>query len=97
LINKGLVQLRDQCDQLLEFVCPEERSSRCNRHEGIRGQNIRPARRNGDEIVLADIEIDSILTPIMAIGYEFQFLAVERMEGVGDLESSSSKVTTGCS
>ena len=56
-----------------------------------------PARRNGDKIILVGIEIDPILTPIMAIGYEFQFLAVERMEGVGDLESSSSNVTTGCS
>jgi hypothetical protein len=96
-IKPGMLRPLHQFRQLQQILILEQTPSRGHRHKRISGDCGRPARRNGGQATAIVVEVNSIFTPIVAIGDQLESLTFQRMVWVVDLESCFVAVAMRCS
>ena len=72
--------------QLKQILDAKVRAPRGNRDEGIERQKAGPLGRQRDQPSGVVVEVNPMLTPIVAIGHDGEFTPTERMEGMSDLK-----------
>src|SRR5579863_7510400 len=83
--------------QLQQIVVAEQTPSCRQYHEWIHRQHCRPARWNRAQNAAAVVEVNSILTPVVAVGDQLETLAPQRMVWMDDLKGTVGTVGMRCS
>jgi hypothetical protein len=86
-----------QVRQFQEILVQEQTPACCQHHKRIRGRDARPARRNRAHAAIRVVEVNSVFTPVVAIGDQPEPLACQGMVRVNDLESCFAVVGMRCS
>ena len=66
-----------------------------NRDEGIKRQKAGPLGRQRDQPTGVVVEVNPMLTPIVAIGHEGEFTSKERVERMSDLKRLGAPLRSG--
>jgi hypothetical protein len=82
--------------QLEQILDAKGRAPCGDRDEGIERQNAGPLGRQRDQPTGVVVEVNPMLTPIVAIGHEGEFTPTERVEGMSDLERLGATAQIGC-
>src|ERR1700745_3027476 len=90
-------RLLQKVGQLQQIVIAEQTPAGGQHNKWICGQQGRPARWNRAQNAVAVVKVNSILTPVMAIGDQLEPLALQRMMWMDDLEESVGTVAMRCS
>jgi hypothetical protein len=93
LFTRALEEFR-QPHQILE---PEVGASRRNRHKRILRRQARPRRWKRGDFSALIVEINAILTPVVAIRHNFKFTPREGVIGMGYSETSLRTASLRCS
>jgi hypothetical protein len=86
-----------QVRQLQQILIPEQTPSSGHRHKRLGGDRRRPARWNRAQAAVRVVEVNSIFSPVVAIGHQLESLASQRMVWVDDFESYVVMVAMRCS
>jgi hypothetical protein len=90
-------KLLHQIDQLDQILIAEKASPAGHRHKRVWRHDRGPARGDGTQTPLGVVKIDSVLTPVVAIGDEPEVLTFQRVVGMNDLEGRIRKLAMRCS
>src|ERR1041385_3126872 len=89
--------LLHQIGQFQQIVVAEQTPSSGQHHEWICGQHCRPARWNRAQNAVAVMEVDSLLSPVVAVGDQLEALASQRMVWMDNLKGTVGTVGMRCS
>ncbi len=90
-------KLLHQLDQLDQILIAEKASAAGHRHKRVWRHDCGPTGRNGVQPPLDVVEIDPVLTPVVAIGDQLEILTFQRVVGMNYLEGCIRKLTMRCS
>src|SRR5919197_4609161 len=90
-------KLLHQIHQLEQVLEAEEASAAGHCHKWIFRRHRGPTCRNGAQLSRRVVEVDPVLTPVVAIRDQLELLASQGMVRMGYLEVGISKVTMRCS
>jgi len=86
----------DEMGQLEQILDAKGGAPRGNRDEGIEREKAGPLGGQRDQPTGVVVEVDPVLTPIVAIGHEGEFTPTARVEGMSDLERLGATAQIGC-
>jgi hypothetical protein len=86
-----------QVGQFQQIVVAEQTPSSGQHHKGICGQDCRPAPWNRAQNAAAVVEVDTILSPVVAVGNQLEPLASQRMVWMDDVKGTVGTVGMRCS
>ena len=89
-----LLHQRDQLDQVL---VAKEASTTGHRHKRIFRRHRGPACWKGAQASLGIVEVDAVLSPVVAIRNQLELLAPQRMVWVDDFKNGIGMVVMRCS
>jgi hypothetical protein len=81
-----------QLSQFNQVHGAEWRTPRCQVHQRVFRNEIRPTRRNRHQMLAFLVEVDSVLAPGMQVGDKFELLTGPRVKPVSDSETSAQTV-----
>ena len=90
-------KLLHQLDQLDQILIAEKASTAGHRHKRVWRHDRGPAGGNGVQTPLGVVEIDPVLTPVVAVGDQLEPLTFQRVVGMNYLEGRIRKLTMRCS
>ena len=90
-------KLLHQLDQLDQILIAEKTSPAGHRHKRVWRHDRGPARGNGAQTFLGVLEIDPVLTPVVAIRDQLEALTFQRVVRMNYLEGRIRKLTMRCS
>ena len=77
----------DQVGQLAELLDPEGRSPVGHHHKRVLGPFTGPTSRQGTQPPVAVMEVDPVLSPVVAVAHKLEGPPDKRVKRMGDLES----------
>ncbi len=92
--SSGLLQ---QIGQLQQIVIAEQTPSGRQHNKWICGQHARPARWNRAQNAVVVVKVNSILTPVVAVGDQLETPTPQRMVWMDDFKSTVGTVAMRCS
>ena len=95
--TQGSSDFLHQVGQFQQIVVAEQTPSSGQHHKWIWGQDGRPARWNRAQNVAAVMEVDTILSPVVAVGHQLEPLASQRMVWMVDFKGTVGTVGMRCS
>src|SRR5215469_6499737 len=90
-------ELLQQVGQLQQIVVTKQTPTCGQDHEWIYRQHRRPTRWNRAQEAAFVVEVDSILSPVVAVGDQLETLAIQRMMRVNHFKSTVGTVAMRCS
>jgi hypothetical protein len=90
-------KLLHQIDQLEQVLEAKQASASGHCHEWIFRHHRGPTCRNGPQLICGVVEVDPVLTPVVAIRDQLELLSSQGMVRVGYLEVGIRNVTMRCS
>jgi hypothetical protein len=90
-------KLLHQIDQLEQILEAKHASASGHCHEWIFRHHRGPTCRNGPQLICGVVEVDPVLTPVVAIRDQLELLSSQGMVRVGYLEVGIRNVTMRCS
>ena len=90
-------KLLHQVNQLEQVLEAKEASATSHCHKWIFRHHRGPTRRNGAQLSRSIVEVDPVLTPVVAIRDQLELLASQGMVRMGYLEAGIGNVAMRCS
>ena len=81
-------ELLQQVGQLQQIVVTKQTPTCGQDHEWVYRQHRRPTRWNRAQEAASVVEVDSILSPVVAVGDQLEVLASQRMVWMDDLKGT---------
>jgi hypothetical protein len=83
----AIPQAGDQVGQLAELPDPESRSPVGHYYEGVLGPFTGPTSRQGTQLPVAVMEVDPVLSPVVAVAHKLEGPPDKRVKRMSYLES----------
>jgi hypothetical protein len=86
-----------QVSQRQQASRAERRPARRDHRERVRPRHVRPPGRQREQLPVLVVQVDPVLTPVLAVGDELEVLAGQRVERVGNPDAAVPITRIGCS